>query len=214
MSRDETTLADILRAARLVVVFADGMDIDAFLDDLKTQSAVLHQFMITGLTRSPSGGEGATNQLLPARGGRAVGVAPGRLAAAGGHRGMRGGCASPHPSTACVLSPKRTRRFSPPPSLPPLGGGAGLSPPAGEGWGGGRHLRCNRLPLAQGDGETRFPHPPTRWEGLGGRSPPRNNVFSSHRCGAGVRGNPVSPDPRPAEPPFENDRIPGEEERL
>jgi uncharacterized protein with HEPN domain len=48
MSRDETTLADILRAARLVVVFADGMDIDAFLDDLKTQSAVLHQLMIIG----------------------------------------------------------------------------------------------------------------------------------------------------------------------
>ena len=150
MSRDETTLADILRAARLVVVFADGVDIDAFLDDLKTQSAVLHQLMITGLTRSPSGGEGATNQLLPARGGRAVGVAPGRLAAAGGNRGVRGGEASPHPSTAYVLSPKRTRRFSPPPSLPPLGGGAGLPPPPGEGWGGGRHLivnRCHRAGL-------------------------------------------------------------------
>ncbi len=100
MSRDETTLADILRAARLVVVFADGVDIDAFLDDLKTQSAVLHQLMITGLTRSPSGGEGATNQLLPARGGRAVGVAPGRLAAAGCQWVMRGGEAPPHPSTA------------------------------------------------------------------------------------------------------------------
>jgi len=39
----------------------------------------------------------STNRLLPARGGRAVGVAPGRLAAAGGNRGMRGGEASPHP---------------------------------------------------------------------------------------------------------------------
>ena len=106
MSRDETTLADILRAARLVVVFADGMDIDAFLDDLKTQSAVLHQFMITGLTRSPSGGEGATNQLLPARGGRAVGVAPGRLAAAGGP-GVCGEAAPPRtppPRASCHLS--------------------------------------------------------------------------------------------------------------
>jgi len=27
------------------------------------------------------------------------------------------------------------------------------------------------LALTQGDGKTRFPHPPTRWEGVGGRSP-------------------------------------------
>jgi len=40
--------------------------------------------------------------LVPARGGRAVGVAPGRLAAAGGNRGA-GGEASPHPSTASLL---------------------------------------------------------------------------------------------------------------
>gem|GEM_PF-3076871 len=45
----------------------------------------------------------STNQLLAARGGRAVEVAPGRRAAAGGNRGMRGGEASPHPSTAYVL---------------------------------------------------------------------------------------------------------------
>jgi len=29
---------------------------------------------------------------------------------------------------------------------------------------------------AQGDGETGFPHPPTRWEGVGGRSSPRKDV--------------------------------------
>jgi|GEM_PF-6126561 len=29
---------------------------------------------------------------------------------------------------------KRTRRFSPPPNLPPLGGGAARSLAAGEGW--------------------------------------------------------------------------------
>jgi len=62
-----------------------------------------------------------------------MGVAPGRLAAAGGNRGVRGGEASPHPSTAYVLSQKRIGRRSPPPNLPPLGGGAGLPPPAGEG---------------------------------------------------------------------------------
>ena len=33
--------------------------------------------------------------------------------------------------------------------------------------------------LEQGDGETGFPHPLTRWEGLGGRSPPRNTLWSS-----------------------------------
>jgi len=30
--------------------------------------------------------------------------------------------------------------------------------------------------LRQGYGETRFPHSPTRWEGVGGRGPPRNNL--------------------------------------
>jgi len=40
--------------------------------------------------------------------------------------------------------------------------------------------------LTQGSGETGFPQTPTRWEGLGGRSP--------H---AGVWGNRVSPDPHP-----------------
>ena len=56
-----------------------------------------------GGTRSPSGGEWSPRRLLPARGGGAVGVAPGRLAAAGGKRGMRGGEASPHSSIAYVL---------------------------------------------------------------------------------------------------------------
>lgn len=48
MARDNDTLADIARAARLVVVFAEGMAEDDFLRDLKTQSAVLHQLMIIG----------------------------------------------------------------------------------------------------------------------------------------------------------------------
>ena len=43
MSRDETTLLDIAQAARLILAFKQGMDKDAFLRDLKTQSAILHQ---------------------------------------------------------------------------------------------------------------------------------------------------------------------------
>jgi len=52
-------------------------------------------------------------------------------------------------------------------------------------------------PAPQGDGETRFPHPsadagrrpahpgPGPWEGLGGRSPPKNNrMFIAAFCGA------------------------------
>jgi len=107
------------------------------------------------------------------------------------------------------------RRVQPPPSLPPLGGGAGCPPPAGAGQGRGGHrargaaMRASRPrsqgmviatwcamrmtvsrehrpqgrgktgfphpPAGRGDGETGFPHPPTRWEGLGGLRPPRNN---------------------------------------
>jgi len=44
----------------------------------------------------------STNRLVLARGGRAVGGSPGRLAAAGGKGGRRGGCISPRPSTARV----------------------------------------------------------------------------------------------------------------
>ena len=48
MHRDETTLLDIATAARLVVGFTAGMDRAAFLDDIKTQSSVLHQLMVLG----------------------------------------------------------------------------------------------------------------------------------------------------------------------
>jgi len=48
MHRDETTLVDIAAAARLVLVFTRSMTKDAFFDDVKTQSAVLHQLMIIG----------------------------------------------------------------------------------------------------------------------------------------------------------------------
>jgi uncharacterized protein with HEPN domain len=48
MSRDETILSDVARAARLVLEFKRGMDKAAFLKDIKTQSAVLHQLMVMG----------------------------------------------------------------------------------------------------------------------------------------------------------------------
>ena len=48
MSRDEATLADILKAARLVVSFVQGIDKAAFMADAKTQSAVLHQLLVLG----------------------------------------------------------------------------------------------------------------------------------------------------------------------
>ena len=48
MPRDDATLLDILRAARLAVVFKGDLDKPAFLDDLKTQSAILHQLLVLG----------------------------------------------------------------------------------------------------------------------------------------------------------------------
>ena len=48
MHRDEATLLDIAMAARLVLEFKEGMDKAAFLDDVKTQSSVLHQLMVMG----------------------------------------------------------------------------------------------------------------------------------------------------------------------
>ena len=48
MSQDEVILLDIIRAARLTVEFKQGPDKDEFLQDIKTQSAVLHQLMVMG----------------------------------------------------------------------------------------------------------------------------------------------------------------------
>jgi uncharacterized protein with HEPN domain len=48
MSRDDATLVDLARAARLARAFVERMDQTAFLADLKTQSAVLHQLLILG----------------------------------------------------------------------------------------------------------------------------------------------------------------------
>lgn len=48
MRRDEATLLDIAKAARLVMTFTQGMAKEEFLNDLKTQSAVLYQLLVIG----------------------------------------------------------------------------------------------------------------------------------------------------------------------
>jgi uncharacterized protein with HEPN domain len=48
MDPDRATLLDIARSAGLVLDFSAGMDRLAFLEDVKTQSAVLHQLLIMG----------------------------------------------------------------------------------------------------------------------------------------------------------------------
>lgn len=48
MERDKATLLDIARAIRLVLEFKAGMDKTVFMEDVKTQSAVLHQLMVIG----------------------------------------------------------------------------------------------------------------------------------------------------------------------
>jgi uncharacterized protein with HEPN domain len=48
MPRDDATLLDIVNAARLIQTFIQDMTQEAFLGDLKTQSAVLHQITVIG----------------------------------------------------------------------------------------------------------------------------------------------------------------------
>ena len=48
MSRDSATLLDMLKAARLAVQFKAGFDKVTFLDDTRTQSAILHQLLVLG----------------------------------------------------------------------------------------------------------------------------------------------------------------------
>lgn len=48
MDRDDASLLDIARAAHLTQDFCQGMTKSQFLDDRKTQSAVLHQLLILG----------------------------------------------------------------------------------------------------------------------------------------------------------------------
>lgn len=48
MSRDSAGILDLINHGRRVVRFAHGLDYDAFLEDEKTQAAVLHELMIIG----------------------------------------------------------------------------------------------------------------------------------------------------------------------
>ena len=48
MPRDDAILLDIVNAARLIQTFIQDLTKEAFLLDLKTQSAVLHQVMVIG----------------------------------------------------------------------------------------------------------------------------------------------------------------------
>lgn len=48
MQRDEAVLLDMLTATRRIADFKRGVDKDGFLEDVKTQSAILHQLMILG----------------------------------------------------------------------------------------------------------------------------------------------------------------------
>jgi uncharacterized protein with HEPN domain len=48
LSRDDAHLLDILKAARLAIEFKGFVEKAGFLDDAKTQSAVLHQILIIG----------------------------------------------------------------------------------------------------------------------------------------------------------------------
>jgi uncharacterized protein with HEPN domain len=48
MSRDEATLLDITHSLWLIIEFTREMDASSFLDDVKSQSAVLHQLLVLG----------------------------------------------------------------------------------------------------------------------------------------------------------------------
>jgi len=48
MPRDDATLLDILRFGRSAMAFVQDMDLSTFLEDAKTQSAVLHQLFVLG----------------------------------------------------------------------------------------------------------------------------------------------------------------------
>lgn len=48
MQRDDALLVDMYQAARQIVEFKVGIDFEQFKSDVKTQSAIIHQFLVIG----------------------------------------------------------------------------------------------------------------------------------------------------------------------
>lgn len=48
MNRDSAYLLDIAKSARLVIQFAQGLTLDDFIEDLRTQGAVLYHIEVIG----------------------------------------------------------------------------------------------------------------------------------------------------------------------
>ena len=66
MDRDRSTLLDIAKAARLTMQFVEGSDRSEFLEDIRTQSAVLHQLLVIGeATKRLSPGFREENDSVP-----------------------------------------------------------------------------------------------------------------------------------------------------
>ena len=61
MPRDDATLLDVARAAKLEMQFVQDADQQALQSDLKLQSAVLHQLLILGESVKRLSPECATN---------------------------------------------------------------------------------------------------------------------------------------------------------
>ncbi len=68
MSRDDATVTDLLGAASRIGRFVAGMTRDAFLEDEKTRSAVLHELLVIGeAAKRLSGAFRSANPRLPWR---------------------------------------------------------------------------------------------------------------------------------------------------
>ncbi|MGK7930983.1 MAG: DUF86 domain-containing protein [Microcystaceae cyanobacterium] len=48
MSNNNETLIDLVQACRFILQFSQGIDKNTFLEDIKTQSSILYQFIILG----------------------------------------------------------------------------------------------------------------------------------------------------------------------
>jgi uncharacterized protein with HEPN domain len=55
--RDEAVLLDILKACRFTIEFLGGMDRTAFIADMKTQAAVIHELLVIGEASKRLSGE-------------------------------------------------------------------------------------------------------------------------------------------------------------